>query len=99
MNNEDYCMTCQHPKTEAETCTHPHCECASGSNDLLCVKPSRTIGSVYAPFSLKENPEYVDWCEARIHQLETALRQIQAIQWGYDGDCGAQRIIDSVLDA
>lgn len=61
---------------------------ASGSNDLLC------------PFSLKENPaEYVDWCEARINQLETALRQIQAIQWGYEGDCGAQRIIDSVLDA
>lgn len=68
-------------------------------SDLLCVKPPRTIGSAHAPFSLKENPEYVDWCEARINQLETALKQIEAIKWGYDGDCGAQRIIDSVLDA
>jgi len=34
----------------------------------------------------------------RIEILEDALRRIGSIDWGYDGDCGAQTIIDSVLD-
>ncbi len=69
------------------------------AKNLIGSKPARTIGSAYRPFSLRDNPKYIDWCEARINRLEGALRAIEAISWGYDGDCGAQRIIDRVLDA
>lgn len=48
----------------------------------------------------------VDLCSAfisetaaeRIAALENALKRIGDISWGYGGDCGAQAIIDSVLD-
>jgi hypothetical protein len=34
----------------------------------------------------------------RIRELEKALTEIYEIRWGYDGDCGALSIVDSVLD-
>ena len=33
----------------------------------------------------------------QIQIMRDALRQIEDIQWGYDGDCGAQQIIDKAL--
>ena len=44
------------------------------------------------------SPVMVEAAE-RIKGLEEALRKIEGIKWGYDGDCGAQAIIDSVFDA
>ncbi len=40
---------------------------------------------------------YVQKAAARIAELEEALAKIDNISWGYDGDCGAQVIVDSVL--
>ena len=33
----------------------------------------------------------------RADKFESALRKINGISWGYDGDCGAQKFIDDVL--
>lgn len=35
----------------------------------------------------------------RVKELEIALKNIESIKWGYDGDCGAQAIINTVIDA
>ena len=34
----------------------------------------------------------------RIKELEEALKEIRAISWGWDGDCGAVDIIDRVIE-
>lgn len=35
--------------------------------------------------------------QSRVKELEEALRKITQIHWGYDGDCGAVRIAEDVL--
>ncbi|MDH3325887.1 MAG: hypothetical protein OEM38_04120 [Gammaproteobacteria bacterium] len=34
----------------------------------------------------------------RIEELEGALKEIGSIGWGRDGDCGAQYIVDGVIE-
>ena len=36
--------------------------------------------------------------KAKVKELGSALKEIYSINWGHDGDCGAIRIIDNVLD-
>jgi hypothetical protein len=34
----------------------------------------------------------------RVSELEEALKEIENLPWGWDGDCGAQNIINRVFD-
>ena len=47
---------------------------------------------------LSKSTEVVSLLKDKVKELESALKEIYSINWGYDGDCGATRIIDNVLD-
>jgi len=85
-----YPIMCEHEKT-IESLEADNALLKTAGEDLLeAVKDSNS--------QLSKSTEVVSLLKDKVKDLESALKEIHSINWGYDGDCGATRIIDNVLD-
>ncbi len=71
-------------------------QCKDCDQDLVVGVLSYDGRCRYCHEDFVEATEATDSAE-RIAKLEDALKRIADINWGCDGDCGAQAIIDSVM--